>query len=607
MTTAKQRAATLRAELYRREVERRDRARPLIADVRSFLRAAWPTMAGSKRLEWDRHIDAQCMHAQILVEEWHLAGLEPDEVERTLVAWEADGRPYVRDRDGADDDDGQTVAGQREHWERPVEDGGCGRGRYVQRATDLVVNVAPISLKSSIWCVVLLAWIWTWCPMFAGFFSSGTPLNVRRDSLATRDLVVSAWYRETFAIGWTLRGDQNRIDEWATTAGGVRQARGTDGSVTGVHADGIFVDDPDDAAKVWGDAARRDVMNFWKALGNRVKDPRRPLRVVLQQNVHPEDLSSRIVVDGVPRLAIPLTFVEARRGKLCTAPFGWRDRRSNGEKLQPTYYTERVRAAELKRLGTAGYNAQYECDPSPADGTMFRRGWWRFFRPIVANDATPVLPPRARPEGCVGSGAEFGTLEQHPSVAIDLADLEWFELSVDASFGSTSATASEVSLQVIGGYGANRFVFDDDTEVRSWPQTIAAVREKIRSWGVARAVIERKANGQAVIDSLVEAMLDQEHPLLGPDGEAIAVVVEPIDPDESKESRWAAMSPEVEAGCWFLLDGATWSRDYVDQFAALPQARRNDRADASAQIATRHRSAMSVEERWRALAGLRAA
>ena len=59
---------------------------------------------------------------------------------------------------------------------------------------------------------------------------------------ATRDLVKSTWYRDTFAITWTydggledapsddpeeiaIRSDNDAVSDWATTAGGRRYSR----------------------------------------------------------------------------------------------------------------------------------------------------------------------------------------------------------------------------------------------------------------------------------------------------------------------------------------------------------------------------------------------
>lgn len=591
-------AARLRAakaEKARREKLRR----AAIASVAAFLRQSWHVRFGQKRLEWDFHLDAMCMHGQIMAEEWFLAGLEPEQVDAQFLAWEAEGRPYVAD--------------ERAHWERPEDEFvlasngakvfGCGRGMYRQRATDLAVNVGPISLKSHVYMVVLLAWIWTWAPDFEAFCSSGTPSNVSRDSLACRDLVTSEWYRDLFHVKWEIRDDLDRIDKWGTTSGGTRESRGSGGSVTGVHADGIFLDDPDDAAKVWSESERRDIMVFWKALGNRLKDPRRPLRFIVQQNLHEEDLSTRSVAEGMPRLAIPVEFDPSKRDELYTAPFNWVDPRTRkGEELQPLRFTAVFLRAERIRLGTHGFEAQYNCNPSPLEGGLIKREYFRFFR--VEDDGSSGIAPRPRPEGCVGSGGEYGAVEQFPAHVLQRTDtgeldLDWLTITVDATFGSTSDTASAVGLLVVGGKESARFVFDDRTDVMTFLTTVSEIKKVIARWPVGRVLIELKANGASVIESLQKAM--REGDLKGPDGSSVVVVVEAINPEGGKESRAAAMVPEIEAGMVFLLDGAAWLAPFIGEVCVFPNGRRDDRVDALSQLLNYYRVVVDALARWRAL------
>lgn len=589
-------------------------ARRMKADFATFIKGpgglgidgAWSVLEGETVLEWNFHHDAFCMHAQIMVEEWFLAGLPVEKVGPTLEAWEHMGRPYV--------------AGYREHWQRPVEEFvqvgelkvyGCGGGKYKQRANDLAINVGPISLKSRIFMVFLPAWVWisltaTWevcC-------SSGTPSNVSRDSLACRDLVQSAWYRETFDVDWQIRDDLNRVDKWGTGIRqengswlplGSREARGSSGSVTGIHADAVLLDDPDDAAKVWSESERRDTMAFWLALGNRFKDLKRPVRMVIQQNLHEEDLSMRVVAAGAPRLAIPVEFDPSRRGKLVTAPFGWVDpRMTKGELIHELRFPPEVLAAERKRLGTHGFEAQYNCNPSPLEGGLIHRIWFNFFR-IVDEDADDKPEQLAeRPTGCKtrdkAPAFVLGRKRRRLGQRVGSLDLDTLTISVDATFGSTTATASAVGLLVIGNKAMRRFIFEDRTKPMTFLDTCAAIRALIKRWPAKRILIELKANGASIIESLKAEMQDGH--LIGPDGDPITIVVEPITPEGGKESRAAAMVPEIEAGNVYLLDGAIWLEEFVGEVCVFPNAKRDDRVDALSQHMTYYREP-DVVSKWK--------
>ena len=605
------------------------RARRMIARLSRFIRGpsgtgadgAWHVLEGGE-LDWNFHHDALCDHLQIMFEEWELAGIHgpkdtfaPEhelEVERRLELW----LKQAEDETRAD-----YVRGMIAHWNKPIAEGGCGRKRYKQRTTDAAINVGPISLKSRIVMVFGIAWMWLRNASWEVFCSSGTPSNVDRDSIATRDLVTSEWYKETFAIGWTIKEDLDRVSKWGTTAGGTREARGAGSKVTGIHADALLLDDPDDAAGVWSEASRRDIMQFWRALGNRLKDPTRPVRVIVQQNLHEEDLSTRCVADGMPRLAIPVEFAPGARAKLYTMPFGWRDPRERElESLQPSRFTPEYIASERKRLGTHGFEAQYNCNPVPIGGGLFARKWFDFFRIEDAEEHERGDVLRPRPTGCRGSGGEWGARELHPTYTLakrkgqkfrnELSwmlgqivaqlDLDWLTISVDATFGSKKATSSAVALIVVGGKGQRRFIFDVVARPMTFLETVAALRALIAKWPAKKILIERKANGAALIEELT--LLMAESKVIGVDGVPVSIVVEPIEPEGGKESRAAAMMAAIEGGMVYLLEGAAWLEPFLGEVCVFPNSKRDDQVDALSQLMTFYREP-DIVSKWRKMAG----
>lgn len=616
-------------------------ARRMRARLSTFIRGgdgtgkngAWAVLEGGE-LDWNFHHDALCDHTQIMLEEWYLAGLKrPEQVEAKLTKMRAEAElDRTFDPAGCERRIAQ-VEDMIAHWKRPVDECitiktehgeryyyGCGGGKYIQRTNDLAINVGPISLKSRIVMVFAVAWMWLEVPHWEVFCSSGTPSNVSRDSLACRDLVTDAWYRDTFGIGWTIRDDEDRIGKWSTTAGGSRESKGSDAKVTGIHCDAILIDDPDDAKDVWSDTERKKVMVFWKAVGNRLKDPTRPLRLIVQQNLHEEDLTTRIVGDGVPRLAIPVEFSPVDRDKLYTAPFGWVDPRTNaGELLQASRFTPKFLADERVRLGSHGFEAQYNCNPRPIGGGLIQARWFRFFRIEDAGE-DEHHNPRPRPHGCVGSGGEFGTMREHPTytvkrkrnvprenkpewtpgIIVSALAFDWCTLSVDATFGSLKDTASAVGLGVFAGQAQRRFVLDDQTEPRTFKDTVKAIIALIRKWPIKRVLIEKKANGAPVIEEL--ELLLGDGAVVGPDGRPACVVVDAIEVPGGKESRAAAMVPSIEAGLWYLLEGAPWLGAYVGEVTTFPNAKRDDRVDMTSQLATYYREP-DVVSKWRMMAG----
>jgi predicted phage terminase large subunit-like protein len=514
-----------------------------VQSLAEFIRQGWYVLEPVE-LEWSWHHDALCENVQGMLEEW------------------------LRIRD--------LKVSMRANRERKV---------WRQRWQKLIINICPGSLKSRIVMVYAVAWMWLRFPAWTVLCLSANPENVNRDAEACRDLIVSAWFRDTFGVTWGPRDDIDSKRKFQTTAGGIRYSRGMGGKITGFHVDCILIDDPDDATDVHSEAERRRRSAKMRALSSRLNDKRHFVCIMIQQRVHVEDATGeQLGKGGWIHAQYPTHYRAAKRKD---SPFFTDPRKVEGENLHPERFTPEVIAAAKLELGSQGYDAQYECDPSPADGEMFKTGWFRFFR--VAGQ-TDLLRPR--PPGCWSGDAEI--VERYADGKLVL---DWLAVSADCTFGSLSDTASAVSLQVIGGRGPKRFVFLDRTRAMTYPETRDQVSSLILEWsqrvrcGVS-VLVERKANGQAVIDEL-------------------SIVFQgliPIDPEGGKVARAAAMSPAVESGCVYLLEGAEWVDAYIREIVAFPFGRRDDRVDSLSQCMHHFRAdldAMRLEAKNAALLSLR--
>src|SRR6185437_11862743 len=74
---------------------------------------------------------------------------------------------------------------------------------------NLIINIPPGTAKSRIVSVCAPAWMWLRYPTWRGVFASGNPRVSTRDSLYTRQIIESPWYRRMFRVRWTLADDSN--------------------------------------------------------------------------------------------------------------------------------------------------------------------------------------------------------------------------------------------------------------------------------------------------------------------------------------------------------------------------------------------------------------
>ena len=156
-------------------------------------------------------------------------------------------------------------------------------------------------------------------------------------------------------------------------------------------------------------------------------------------------------------------------------------------------WPDKVSRADLERLkvelGSYRYAAQYQQRPAPAEGGMFKRGWWRYWSPAHSH-----LPP-------VSVRMPDGEVRSIP--AVPLPDrFDQVVQSWDLAFKDL-ATSDYVVGQVWAAVGADRFLLDQRRERMDMPRTMEAIRAMSEKWPQAAAkLVEDRANGPAVIASL---------------------------------------------------------------------------------------------------------
>lgn len=549
-----------------------------------FFRQGWHVVEGVP-LEENAYIIALCDHLQALGEGWLVANKKANERQRERV-----------------------IA----HWARH----GLTFKEGHLLVQNMIVNMPPGTLKSRILMVFFPAWMWLHAPSFAWACTSSNDENVRRDSDDHQKLIRSDWYRHTFSVTWEIRARHNAVGKWSTTAGGSRISRTILAGFVGIHADGILVDDPDDPMRVFNEPDRRRVhQKFSKAIENRVNHEMRSIRVVAQQRVHAEDLTGYVRAQsawtvkaraGWMTFAIPLEAGKLPRDLPVETAFGWRDPRKVAandneppEIMLPERYPPELIADKRLKLGSHGFESQYNQNPESLDGGWFKRINFRFFElaPDPRQPKPDRIEPRPPPEGCSKEKPYVVERDERSGKL----KIDFLAITVDASFGSLNEkTASGVGLLVVGGVGMRRLVFDDATDLMSFSVTVETIKKLIRTYPARKVIIEIKANGPATIERLHELMLEAK--LVGPDGNPVSVKIEAYDPGkDSKRARAAQMMPDVEAGLVFLLAGAHWLERFLKEVCVFPNAPRDDRVDALAQALAYYRDNNSLARRYEAL------
>ncbi|MFT3882470.1 MAG: hypothetical protein QM703_22810 [Gemmatales bacterium] len=247
------------------------------------------------------------------------------------------------------------------------------------KITSLVINCPPGVGKSVVCSVLFPAWLLVRDQTEKLITASYAYKLAERDSLRHRRLIESEKFRSYYPH-IKLASDQQSKGSWELSTGGGRVITSTDAQGTGYRATTIIVDDPQSATDARSEVERKKTIQWWsETLNTRLNEPETGKRLIVQHRLHEEDLTGFILShDAYGRwcnLCLPYEAPKETTPNL----FGWTDTRAEGEPL--TLRTGTAWAKEKKsELGYGPYQAQYNQDPTPAEGDFFKREWFRHYK-----------------------------------------------------------------------------------------------------------------------------------------------------------------------------------------------------------------------------------
>lgn len=417
----------------------------------------------------------------------------------------------------------------------------------------LIINIPPGHAKSLLVGVFWPAWEWIERPKERSLFSSYALNLAIRDSVRCRDLIKSDWYQQAFEPDWEIKKDQDAKSLFVNTSKGFRMALSVGSGVTGHRGNKVVVDDPLNVIDKRSKVKREEAVFWWdKAMSSRLNNMRLGKKVVIMQRLHEMDLTGHLLKKGgYEHLCLPSEFEPGRR---CTTKIGWTDpRKEEGETLFPELFPPEVLEQAKVDLGSEDYAGQHQQRPSPAEGIILKRKWWKYF----------VVRP----------------------LHFDEVIESW-----DMNFKDTDGTDYVVG-QVWGRVGARKYLLYQYRARIGFSATCEAVKSVSEAYPDAHAkLVEDKANGPAVIDALSKTVSG-----------LIAV-----EPDGSKEARAWAIQPDLEAGNIFLPalsleEGEEpllefWVEEFIERCAAFPKVEFDDEIDACTQAITRLRQEWGVSQ-----------
>lgn len=405
--------------------------------------------------------------------------------------------------------------------------------------TRLLINVPPRYMKSLLVSVLWPTWEWIQAPHTRWLFASYAETLSTKHSMDRRTVLQSDWYLERWGSLVRLLPSPNEKREYQNARRGVMVATSVGGSVTGKGGSRIVVDDPHNPVQAESDAQREQAITFFnQTLSTRLDDKASGAIVVVMQRLHHRDLSAVCLDQGFTHVRLPAE--SETRTTIFFPRSGRTETREAGALLWPERESATALAAQKTALGAYAYAGQYQQQPSPRGGGLFKRDWWRFY---------DELPP------------------------LDQQGQSW-----DLAFKDGEANDYVVGL-VAGQKGADIYLIDRFKERASFQRTCAAIVTMVTKYPKTGPIfIEDQANGPAVIDALKQRV----HGLI------------PVRPEGGKWARAAACEPRVEAGNVWLprptapngtpISSRAWVLDFIEQLAIFPKGEHDDDVDAFSQL-----------------------
>ncbi|RDB37346.1 MAG: terminase [Spirobacillus cienkowskii] len=336
-----------------------------------------------------------------------------------------------------------------------------------------------------------------------------------------RDLIKEDFIRDIFP-DFNLRKDYKSLQKWKTTNGGSFIAGSVDSGITGKGGHIISIDDPHkNGQEALSDTMRNKVIEWYKSTVFTRRYAGGGI-LIIQTRWHEDDLAGYL-------LRTQKNVWEV----VCYPAIATQDEkfRKKGEALFPELYPLEFLKEQKETLGEYNWNAQYQQDPLPVSGTLFKAEDWRYYQNYFDN--------------------------------YDRVIQVW-----DFSFKGDDDSDYTVG-QVWAKKGANFYLLDQVRGKWEFPEQIVQVQLLSKKHPQSYAkYIEDKANGSAVISLLKNK---------------ISGLI-PFNPRTDKISRALVVQPFQQAGNLFLPNSQLnpWVNEYVSEHSKFPRAKHDDQVDCTA-------------------------
>ena len=354
-----------------------------------------------------------------------------------------------------------------------------------------------------------------------------------------RNLINSEDFQKVFP-DVKLQSDSKASGRWATSKGGEYFAVGVGGAIAGKGADLFIIDDPhteQEAILAAHDPSIYDKVFDWYTSGPRQRLQPDARIVIVMTRWGRRDLAGRLIQ----------TSTERGDGETEWEVIELPAILPSGKPLWPQFWKIEALEALKAELPAHKWNAQYQQQPTNAEGAILKREWWKRW-------------PASRPPQC-----------------------EYIIVSADTAFTKnnrsdyTAFTTWGVFEQPneSGSMGQNLILLDAFKERMEFPELKQRALEVYREWEPDTLMIEGKASGLPLIHELRQ----------------LGIPVSEFTPTRAsgdKIMRANSISDMFASGIIWAPE-TRWADDVIEECASFPNGAHDDYVDAVIMALMRYR------------------
>ena len=384
----------------------------------------------------------------------------------------------------------------------------------------------PRHLKSETCSIRFPAWYLGKNPQKAVIGCSYSDNKAYTFSYAVREIISSERYQKlwplklqtTGAMHWQLQGKNDLRPSYI--------AAGVGGGITGEGADLLIIDDPIKNAEEAASITVRDSIWQWYITTAMTRLQPDGAKIVIMTRWHADDLVGRL-------LKVAASDPKADQWEILHLP-AIKDGQALWPDKFPMEYLEKVRAGqiddpEMPGAGSRAFESLYQGNPSIAEGQIFNRSWWKFYK------EPPVFKRIIH--------------------------------SWDTAFKDKSQ--NDYSVCTVWGETANGYYLIDVWRKKvEFPELKRAVISLYARDHAASVLVEDKASGQSLIQELKRET---------------AIPIIPVKVDSDKIARAYAVTPLIESERVYLPESAPWLHDFIEELSSFPNGEHDDQVDSTNQ------------------------